>query len=121
MLIELSLIVQEIYQEIYLTKWFAKDLQRIATFLVVNNNYGRKLVPSFELPIIFDDNIKVSPISFFVADTDIVIENQFILIVDSVKKDYIYNTFTVPCEKSKIVLFTSSRKKISLYFLHWQE
>ena len=36
--------------------------------LSVSNNLIEKLVSSFALPIIFDNNLKVTPVSFFVAD-----------------------------------------------------
>ena len=47
-------------------KLFAKALQRFATYLLVNNNLWGKLVSSS--PIIFDDNLKATSDSFFIAD-----------------------------------------------------
>ena len=47
---------------------FAKALQRFDTSLSVIINLLRKLVLSLELPIIFNDDFKVSPVAFFVAD-----------------------------------------------------
>ena len=35
------------------------------TFLLVDNNLCGKLVPSSELPIIFDDCFETTPVSFF--------------------------------------------------------
>ena len=49
-------------------KWFAKALRRFATCLLVNSNLWGKLVSSSELPIIFDDNLKTTSVSFFIAD-----------------------------------------------------
>ena len=44
-------------------KWFAKDLRRFETFLLVNNNLWVKLVSLW--PIVFDDNLKTTSFSFF--------------------------------------------------------
>ena len=46
-------------------KWFAKALQRFATCLLVNSNLWGKCVSLS--PIIFDDNLKTTSISFFIA------------------------------------------------------
>ena len=43
----------------------AKSLLRFANYLLVNNNLEGKLVSS--LPIVFDDNLKTTPLSFFIA------------------------------------------------------
>ena len=43
----------------------AKALLRFETCLLVNNNLWGKLVSWFELPIIFDDNLKTTSVSFF--------------------------------------------------------
>ena len=43
-------------------EWLAKALRRFATCLFVNNN------SSSELPIIVDDNLKITSVSFFIAD-----------------------------------------------------
>ena len=48
--------------------WLAKALRRFAICLLVNNNSGRKLVLSSELPIIFDDSLKTISVSVFIAD-----------------------------------------------------
>ena len=48
----------------------AKALRRVATCLLVNNNLWRKLV-SWS-PIIFDDNLKTTSASFFIADSNLV-------------------------------------------------
>ena len=45
---------------------FAKDLQRFETCLLVNNNLCGKFVSL--LPIIFDDNLNNTSVSFFIAD-----------------------------------------------------
>ena len=47
---------------------FAKAFQRFETCLSVSINLRRKLVLLLELPVVFDDNFKVSPVVFFVAD-----------------------------------------------------
>ena len=47
---------------------FPKPLQRFATCLLVNNNSWGKLVLSLELPILFDDGLKTTSVSFFVAN-----------------------------------------------------
>ena len=47
---------------------FEKALQRFDTSLSVIINLLRKLVLSLELRIIFNDDFKVSPVAFFVAD-----------------------------------------------------
>ena len=46
-------------------KYFAKALRRFATCLLVNNNLRGKLVSLS--PIIFDDNLKTTSVSFFIA------------------------------------------------------
>ena len=48
--------------------FFAKALRRFATCLTVNNDLCGKLVSSLELPIIFDDNLKTTSVSLFIAD-----------------------------------------------------
>ena len=48
--------------------WLAKALRIFATCLLVNNNLCGKLVSSSELPIIFDDNLKTTSVSFLIAD-----------------------------------------------------
>ena len=47
-------------------KLFAKALRRFAAYLLVNNNLRGKLVSSW--PVIFDDNLKTTSDSFFIAD-----------------------------------------------------
>ena len=49
-------------------KFFSKYLQRSATCLLVNNDLWGKLVSSSELPIIFNDNLKTTSVSFFNAN-----------------------------------------------------
>ena len=53
---------------ILIDELFVKDLQRPATCLPVINNLFGKLVSSSELPIIFHDNLKITSVSFFIAD-----------------------------------------------------
>ena len=48
--------------------WLAKALRRFATCLLVKNNLCGKLVSSSELQIIFDDNLKITSVSLFIAD-----------------------------------------------------
>ena len=102
-------------------KWFAKALRRFENCLLVNNNVWGKLVSLS--PIIFDDNLKTTPVSFFIADLNLLsceFDNfifkllcHFILIKIKIyfAFNYIYKTFTVTCENSKIVSFASSRMK----------
>ena len=47
---------------------FYEDLKPV--YLLINNNLCRKLVSSIELPIIFDNNLNVIPLSFFFFDGD---------------------------------------------------
>ena len=56
------------YNLISVAELFAKDLRRFATCLLLNNNSCGKLVSSSELPIIFDDNLKTTSVSFFIAN-----------------------------------------------------
>ena len=69
--------VREVYQEmvvlflifeflkfILVDKLFAKALQRFATCLLVSNNVCEKSTSSLELPVIFDNNRSVVPVSF---------------------------------------------------------
>ena len=48
--------------------WLAKALRIFTTCLLVNNNLCGKLVSSSQLPIIFNDNLKTTSVSFFIAD-----------------------------------------------------
>ena len=80
---------------------------------------------SFILPILFDDNLNTTSVSFFIADFNL-LSCEFdsftfkllycvIFILIKIKIyfvfNYIYKTFTVPCENSKTVSFASSRMK----------
>ena len=48
-------------------KWYAKALRTFATCLLVNNNFWGKF---FSLsPILFDDNLKTTSVSFFLLQT----------------------------------------------------
>ena len=103
-------------------KYFAKALRRFATCLLVNNNLRGKFV-SFS-PIIFDDNLKTTSVSFFGADFSL-LSCEFdsftfkllccvVFILIKIKHLYdicIYKTLRVPCENSKLVSFASSRMK----------
>ena len=46
----------------------AKALRRFATCLLVSNNLSGKLASLTELPIIFDDNLKITSVTFFFAE-----------------------------------------------------
>ena len=103
-------------------KWFAKTLRRFATCILVNNNLWGNLVSLS--PIIFDDNVKTTLVSFFIAYFYL-LSSEFdsftfnllycvIFVLIKVKLLYgfcIYKTFTVSCENPKTVSFTSSRMK----------
>ena len=49
----------------------AKGLQGFETDLSVSNNLYRKLVSSLDSLIMLDDNIKVSSVSFFIANLNL--------------------------------------------------
>ena len=51
-------------------EWFAKALRRLAACLLVNKDLWGKLVSLS--PIIFDDNLKTTSVSFFVADFNLI-------------------------------------------------
>ena len=58
-----------IFDEFLLTnELVSKSLWRIATSLLVSNNVCGQLVSWLELPIIFDRNLEVISISFFIVD-----------------------------------------------------
>ena len=48
--------------------WLAKVLRRFETYLLVSNHLCGKLVSLSELPIIFDNSLKTTSVSFFIAD-----------------------------------------------------
>ena len=48
--------------------WLAKALRIFETCLLVNNSLCGKLASSSELSIIFDDNLKIKSVQFFIAD-----------------------------------------------------
>ena len=91
-------------------KWFEKALWRFETCLLVNNNLWGKLVSLS--PTIFDDNLKTTSFSFFIADLNLLscefdsfIFKLFYCVIFILIKikiyfvfNYIYKTFTVPCE-----------------------
>ena len=91
----------------------------------VNDNSCGKLILSSETPIIFDDNLKTTSVSFSFADLNLLSDNLIALHLNccivSLNTDKnqivqrsctelncIYKTFTVPCENSKTVAFASS-------------
>ena len=103
-------------------KQFAKALPRFTTYQLVNNNLWEKFVSSS--PTIFDDSLKATSDSFFIADFNLLSCEFdsftfkllycviFILIrIKLIQQNRIYKTFTVPCENSKTVSFASSRMK----------
>ena len=87
-----------------------------ASCLLVNSNcWGKSASLS---PIIFDDNLKTTLVSVFIADFNLLsceFDNfTFKLLYCAIlyfTSDYFYKTFTVPCENPKIVSFASSRIK----------
>ena len=94
--------------------WFAKLYE-------VNNLWGKLVSLS---PILFDDNLKTTSVSFFIADFSLLscefdsftfkLLHCVIVILIKIKPLYnicIHKTFTVPCENSKIVSHASSRMK----------
>ena len=48
-------------------KSFSKTLRRFEACLLVSNSWIGKLDSSFGLPIIFDNNLKITPVSHFLA------------------------------------------------------
>lgn len=67
--------VQEIYQKIYIilaapatgvSEWFVKALWRLETCVSDSINVSGKLVSL--VPILFDESVRFTPVSFFVAD-----------------------------------------------------
>ena len=81
---------------------YAEALQRLETFLSVNSKLCRKLF--LLVAIIFRDNLKVTPIAFFVIDFSLSRRrfdnvtftlSYFILIPNKLVK-YMYNTLLVP-------------------------
>ena len=69
---------KKVYQEIYLTvpdnsliladKLFVKTLRRFVYYQLLNNNLYRKFASSLELPIMLDNNSKITSVSCFIAD-----------------------------------------------------
>ena len=47
---------------------FAKSLQNFETYVLVNNNLCRKLFSSLESPTTFSESFKVTSVSFFIPD-----------------------------------------------------
>ena len=94
-------------------------------FIITNHIWWGKFV-SLSL-IIFDDNLKTTSYSFFIADFSL-LSCEFdtftfkllycvIFILIKIKPFYdicIYKTFTFPCKNSKTVSFTSSKTKQNL-------
>ena len=52
-------------------KLFPKVLQSFETCLSVSNNLCEKVISYLDLPIIFDNNLKLTPVSFFIAYFDL--------------------------------------------------
>ena len=87
----------------------------------VNNNLCWKLVPSLESLITFDQIFQVTSASGFILDFNLLIcgldnftfkvSYWVILYWYYIKVKEIYNTPTVPCEKSKMVYFASSKNE----------
>ena len=50
-------------------EWYAKALRRFETCLLVNNKLCGKLLSLS--PIIFDDNLKTTSVSFFIIDLNL--------------------------------------------------
>lgn len=99
---------------------FAKDLWRLATCVSVNKSPWDKLASSS--PVIFEDNLRVTSVAFCVPDFNLFSfeADNFTFTVfywaipyQCLNKlaELIYNIFTVPCEKSRIVSLTSSMMK----------
>ena len=73
MVIIIVVMDQEVYQEILLMvlsveKYLPQALRIFATCLLVNDSSCRQLILSSESPILFDDNLKTTSVSFFIAD-----------------------------------------------------
>ena len=127
----LSSVVQGVYQGIILDNWvfdnfisfnelFAEVLQRTATCPFFNGKLHGKLVSS--VPIITDDNLKNTPVTFWLQTLIYVARNlitwlfhfdtQLFCINTKIRYHiklikHVYSTFTVPCKKSEIVSSTS--------------
>ena len=99
-------------------------MQRLETCLSVNGKLCEKIV--LLVPSTFDDNLKGTSVTLFVADFDLlscqfdnltltVILIHFIL-MPNIFVECINNTYTVPDEKSRIVSLTSLIMKNILLF-----
>ena len=88
---------------------FAKDLRRFETCVLVNNNVWGKLVSLS--PIIFDDNLKTTSVSLFIAEFNLLsyefdsctLKLLYCTIFTLIKIKHllwycIYKNFMVPCE-----------------------
>ena len=108
-----------------------KSFTKLETCVLVNNNLCGKLLSSLKPPTTFDESFKVIPVPFFIPDFNLLsceLDNFTFKVLYWVnlywyyiKAKWNYNTFTVPCEKSKIVLFASSIMKniVALSFIFW--
>ena len=97
-----------------------KSFTKFASFLLVNNSFWGKLVSLS--PIRFDNNLKTTSVSFFIADFNLLTCEFdsftfklfycviFILIKIKPLYDIVFAKL-VPCENLKTVSFASSRMK----------
>ena len=100
-------------------------LRGFATCLLINNNLWEKSVSLS--PITFDDSLKTTSVSFFIAEFSLLsckfdsftFKLFYCVIFILIKNKHFYDicihkTFTFPCENSKTVSFASSRMKWNL-------
>ena len=92
-----------------------KALRSFETCVLVNNNLCRKLFSSLELPTIFKEIFKITLVPFFIPNFTFKVLYWVILYWHYIEQnkivEHIHNTFTAPCEKSKMVSFASSIMK----------
>ena len=70
-----------------------------------------------ESPITFDERFIVTWVPFFIPDFNLLICELHVILYHFISKQNKFtNTFTVPCEKSKIVSFVSSIMKNIVVF-----
>ena len=95
----------------------AKALESFEFCVLVSNNLCRKLFSSLELPTTFDESFKVTSVPSFIPNFNLLsceLDNFMLRVLHSVilywyyiKTKWYYNTFPVPCEKSKMVTLAS--------------
>ena len=103
---------------------FAKALRSFETCVLVNNKSCGKLLPSLESRTTFNESFKVTSVPLFIRDFNLlsyeldnftfkvfVLFYIYIILKQNKTMEHIHNTFTVPCEKSKMVSFVSSLMK----------